>query len=129
MRRAVLETGQRGLALLFVVGEERNSAGAYHAATQGRGSRYLINGEPTENRLALGSKGALRFELTASGRMAHSAYPELGESAVLKLLDALARLRELPLPSDEVLGACTMNIGVLSGGRARTSFRTKHRQR
>lgn len=114
----LLRAGRRGFALLFVVGEERNSVGAYHAARHGRGSRFLINGEPTGNRLALGSKGALRFELKAEGRMAHSAYPELGESAILKLLDALQRLRGLALPHHPVLGPCTMNIGVLSGGRA-----------
>lgn len=114
----LLEEGVRGFALLFVVGEEKNSAGAFHAARHGRGSRYLINGEPTENRLAVGSKGALRYELRASGRMAHSAYPELGESAIEKLLDALARVRAIPLPRDPVLGACTLNIGQISGGRA-----------
>ena len=64
------------------------------------GSKYLINGEPTENQLALGSKGALRFEIVARGRMAHSAYPELGESAIEKLLNALERIRKLPLPVD-----------------------------
>lgn len=114
----LLNAGITNLALLFVVGEERNSAGAYFAATKGNGSRFLINGEPTENRLALGSKGALRYELTAHGRMAHSAYPDLGESAILKLLDALENLRALPLPHDNLLGPCTMNIGILAGGRA-----------
>ena len=73
-----------------------------------KGARYLINGEPTENKLALGSKGALRFELIASGRMAHSAYPELGESAIEKLLDALEEIRRVPLPVDEILGACLL---------------------
>src|ERR1043165_5001380 len=73
----LLAEGGRGFALLFVVGEERNSAGAYFAAQHPRGSKYLINGEPTENKLALGSKGALRYEIEAHGRMAHSAYPEL----------------------------------------------------
>ena len=86
---ALLEAGESGFGLLFVVGEEKNSAGAYHAATTPRGSRYLVNGEPTENKLALGSKGALRYELVATGRMAHSAYPELGDSAIHKLLEAL----------------------------------------
>jgi acetylornithine deacetylase len=115
---ALLEEGVRGVAMLLVVGEERNSAGAYMASRHPRGSRYLINGEPTENKLALGSKGALRFELTAEGRMAHSAYPHLGDSAILKLLDALERIRRIPLPVDEVLGASTINIGTISGGRA-----------
>ncbi|MBI3681066.1 MAG: M20/M25/M40 family metallo-hydrolase, partial [Acidobacteria bacterium] len=114
----LLEEGVRNLALLFVVGEERNSAGAYFAAKNPRGSRYLINGEPTENQLALGSKGALRLEIETSGRMAHSAYPELGESAIDKLLDILADLRRMPLPVDPVLGPGTLNIGTISGGRA-----------
>lgn len=108
----------KNFALLFVAGEERNSAGAMAAARAPRGSRYLINGEPTENKLALASKGTLRLELIARGRMAHSAYPELGESAIEKLLDALEAIRRVPLPKDELLGASTLNIGTLSGGRA-----------
>jgi len=115
---ALLEQGVRGIALLFVVGEERNSAGAYEAARHPRGSRFLINGEPTSNRLALGSKGALRYEISASGRMAHSAYPELGESAIEKLLDALAAVRKIALPEDKILGPSTLNIGTIGGGRA-----------
>jgi len=115
---ALLEAGGRNFALLFVVGEERNSAGAYRAAREPRGSRFLINGEPTENKLAVGSKGALRYEMVAEGRMAHSAYPELGESAIDKLLDALERIRRIELPVDDLLGPSTLNIGTLSGGRA-----------
>ena len=95
----LLGGGVRDFALLFVVGEERNSAGAYHAAANLRGSKYLVNGEPTENQLAIGSKGALRYELVAHGMMAHSAYPELGESAIEKLLDVLESIRRIPLPS------------------------------
>lgn len=115
---ALVKDGGRGIALLFVVGEERNSAGAYAAARDPRGSRFLINGEPTENKLALGSKGALRYELVARGRMAHSAYPQLGESAIEKLLDALERVRRIPMPSDATLGDSTLNIGTIQGGRA-----------
>ncbi len=114
----LLDAGDRDFALLFVVGEERNSAGAYFAAKHPRGSRYIINGEPTENKLALGSKGALRFEIIAGGKMAHSAYPELGESAIGKLLDALEKIRRIKLPVDAVLGASTLNIGTITGGRA-----------
>lgn len=114
----VLSEGARGLALLFVVGEERNSAGAYFAAKHSRGSKYLINGEPTENQLALGSKGAMRLEIEASGRMSHSAYPELGDSAINKLLDVLQDVRALQFPVDPVLGDSTVNIGTISGGRA-----------
>jgi acetylornithine deacetylase len=116
--RSLLAEGVRNFALLFVVGEEKDSAGAYQASRQGIGSRFLINGEPTGNKMALGSKGALRYELAASGRMAHSAYPELGESAIEKLLDVLERVRRIPLPRNEILGPCTLNIGLIQGGRA-----------
>jgi acetylornithine deacetylase len=105
-------------ALLFVVGEERDSQGATVANQQAPGSRFLINGEPTDNRIAIASKGALRVELTARGRMAHSAYPELGVSAIDKLLDALHRLRLMELPADPEIGRCTVNIGILEGGEA-----------
>ena len=114
----LLGEGVKNFALLFVVGEERNSAGAAVAARAPRGSKYLVNGEPTENKLALASKGVLRFEITARGKMAHSAYPELGESAIEALLDALEAIRKIPLPEDALLGKCTMNIGTISGGRA-----------
>lgn len=114
----LLSEGVKNFGLLFVAGEERDSAGARAAATSPRGSRFLVNGEPTENKLALASKGALRFEALAAGRMAHSAYPELGESAIEKLLDALDAVRKIPLPRDPQLGASTMNIGTISGGRA-----------
>ena len=114
----LLAGGTRNFALLFVVGEERNSAGAAVAARAPRGSRYLVDGEPTGNKLVLASKGALRLELTAQGRMAHSAYPELGESAIEKLLDALEAIRRVSLPRDALLGPCTMNIGTLTAGRA-----------
>jgi len=114
----LLESGARNFGLLFVVGEERNSAGAYAAAETPRGSRFLINGEPTENKLALATKGIIRFEVEAHGKLAHSAYPELGESAIEKLLDALQEVRKMRLPQDPLLGRSTVNIGVISGGRA-----------
>jgi acetylornithine deacetylase len=106
------------VGLLFVVGEERDSLGADVANEHASGSRFLVNGEPTENRIALASKGTLRVEITAQGRMAHSAYPDLGVSAIDKLIAALTRLRAMPLPSDPVVGACTLNIGLIEGGRA-----------
>src|SRR6266567_2227788 len=106
------------VGLLFLVGEERDSRGAKVANQQANGCRFLINGEPTENRVAIASKGSLRVQLTAIGRMAHSAYPELGESAIDKLIEALHRLRAMPLPSDPEIGPCTLNVGVLEGGRA-----------
>jgi acetylornithine deacetylase len=114
----LLADGNRDFALLFVVGEERNSAGAKAASAHPRGSRFLINGEPTENRLALGSKGALRYEIIARGVLAHSAYPELGHSAIHTLLDVLHRIREIRLPEDTLLGKSTLNVGTISGGRA-----------
>jgi len=106
------------VGLLFVVGEERDSQGAKVANQQAPGCKFLVNGEPTENRMALASKGTLRIELTASGRMAHSAYPELGESAIDKLLVALTRLRAMKLPTLDGIGPCTFNIGLIQGGRA-----------
>lgn len=106
------------VGLLFLVGEERDSLGAKVANQQPNSCKFLINGEPTENRIATASKGALRVELTATGRMAHSAYPELGESAIDKLVEALHRLRAMKLPSDPEVGPCTLNIGTINGGRA-----------
>ncbi len=115
---SLLAGAVRNFALLFVVGEERNSVGARKAAEAARGSKFLINGEPTENQLAIGTKGALRYELMAQGKLAHSAYPELGHSAIHSLLDALAEIRAMELPMDKVLGASTLNVGTISGGRA-----------
>jgi acetylornithine deacetylase len=106
------------VGLLFLVGEERDSAGAKVANERPRGSRYLINGEPTENRLALASKGCLRVELFAKGKMAHSAYPELGASAIDKLLGALHDIQALDLPVVDGIGDTTLNVGLISGGRA-----------
>jgi acetylornithine deacetylase len=106
------------VGLLFVSGEERDSAGANVANEQARGSRYLINGEPTDNRLALASKGALRCIFRATGTMAHSAYPELGESAVHKLVLAMGKLLALELPVAEDVGPCTLNVGLIRGGHA-----------
>ncbi len=106
------------IGLLFVSGEERDSAGAILANESPRGSRFLVNGEPTDNRLALASKGALRTVLRASGKMAHSAYPELGESAIHKLVRVMARLLEMELPVTEDVGPSTLNIGLIHGGRA-----------
>src|SRR5437016_7551542 len=91
---------------------------AQTANQQANGCKFLINGEPTENRVATASKGALRVELTARGRMAHSAYPELGESAIDKLLEALSGLRAMRLPEAEGIGSTTLNIGLIEGGRA-----------
>jgi acetylornithine deacetylase len=113
-----LKQGGIYIGLLFLVGEERDSAGAKVANQQKNSCRFLINGEPTENRIAIASKGSLRAQVTATGRMAHSAYPELGESAIDNLVEVLHRLRAMKLPSDPDIGPCTMNIGVIEGGRA-----------
>src|SRR6185503_282191 len=115
---ALIETNVNDFGLLFVVGEEAGSPGARAANSIPNRSRYLINGEPTEAKLALGSKGALRAFLRVRGRAAHSAYPERGESAIDKLLDVLNDLRHAELPSEETLGATTLNIGVIKGGVA-----------
>ncbi len=106
------------VGLLFLVGEERDSLGAKVANQNPPGSRFLVNGEPTENRIALASKGALRVEVVAHGKMAHSAYPELGDSAINKLVAALQSLLAMKLPETEGIGPCTLNIGLIEGGRA-----------
>lgn len=114
----VLRTAGLRVGLLFVSGEERDSAGAKVANESPKGSRYLINGEPTDNRLALASKGSLRAVFRATGKMAHSAYPELGDSAVHKLVEVLGRLLKLELPVTEDVGPSTLNIGQVHGGHA-----------
>jgi acetylornithine deacetylase len=113
-----LRAQAKHVGLLFLVGEERDSLGAKVANGRRPGCQFLINGEPTENRVAIASKGALRLELIAQGRMAHSAYPELGESAIDKLLEALLRVRKIELPTNPEIGPCTLNIGIIEGGRA-----------
>jgi acetylornithine deacetylase len=107
------------VGLLFLVGEETNSIGALQANQHPIGARFMINGEPTDNRLAVASKGSLHVVLTARGKMAHSAYPELGESAIDKLIEALYRLHAMKLPETADVGPCTKNVGTIEGGRAR----------
>ena len=113
-----LRERERPIALLFVVGEEITHDGA-HAANENAGtSRVIIDGEPTEGKLALGTKGAMRATIRTSGVAAHSAYPELGDSAIAKLVTLLGELPHLELPHDELLGATTINVGQISGGVA-----------
>jgi acetylornithine deacetylase len=114
----LLRAGGVKAGLLFLVGEERDSSGALVANQYPKGSRFLINGEPTDNRVAVASKGALRAVIRAYGRMAHSAYPELGESAIEKLIRALDRVLAIELPAVEDVGPSTLNIGVIKGGHA-----------
>jgi acetylornithine deacetylase len=111
-------SGERRIGLLFLVGEENGSDGARVAAALEPRGRFLINGEPTENRLSIGQKGSIRVDLHATGRAAHSAYPEEGESAIAALLDTVERIRRMPLPSDPLLGPSTLNVGIIHGGVA-----------
>jgi acetylornithine deacetylase/succinyl-diaminopimelate desuccinylase-like protein len=113
-----LRAGGVKAGMLFVVGEERDSKGAEIANLQPKGNRYLINGEPTDNRLGIASKGVLRGAVRATGKMAHSAYPELGDSAIHKLVQALHNVLEIGLPSEPGIGASNLNIGLIDGGRA-----------
>jgi acetylornithine deacetylase len=111
-------SGEKRVGLVFVAGEERGSDGARAANTIASGSRYLINGEPTDLRLGAATRGCFRVRLIATGRAAHSAYPELGESAIEKLLDCLVALRGAPWPSDPLMGATHYTIGLINGGVA-----------
>lgn len=110
--------GRRDVALLFLVGEERGSDGARLANTRPPGSRFLINGEPTGNRLARATRGLYRARLHATGRAAHTSQPELGESAIEKLVDVIVALRGVEWPSDPDLGTTTYTVGMIDGGVA-----------
>jgi len=110
--------GERRVGMLFVVGEERGSDGAALANANPHGSRFLVNGEPTDSRLASATRGILRVKLIAKGRAAHSAAPQEGESAIEKLVDALVELRGLSLPSDPALGDTFYTVGLIDGGVA-----------
>lgn len=110
--------GETRVGLLFVAGEERGSDGAKAANTISPGCRYLINGEPTDNRLGMATRGAYRVRLKAQGRAAHSSQPELGVSAIDKLLDALVKARNIAWPSDPVLGTTFHTVGLVKGGVA-----------
>ncbi len=110
--------GERRVGLLFVAGEERGSDGAAAANLLPTASRFLINGEPTDNRLAIATRGVVRVRLNATGRAAHSSTPERGISAIDRLLDALMQLRSLELPHDDLLGTTHYTIGLIEGGVA-----------
>jgi acetylornithine deacetylase len=114
----LLQKGTTGFAVLLVIGEETDSIGAKTANQLEVNSDFIIVGEPTENRLGRGHKGIVAFEMSAQGKAAHSAYPELGDSALDKLLNSLERIRRLELPDDAILGSSSLNIGYLQGGVA-----------
>lgn len=112
-------SGETRVGLLFVVGEERGSDGARIANEAANGStRFLIDGEPTDNRLGLATRGILRLKLRTTGRASHSSFPELGESAIDKLIDALVMLRTIEFPADPVLGRTHYTVGLIAGGVA-----------
>jgi acetylornithine deacetylase len=110
--------GERRIGLLFLVGEENGSDGAHAAGDLEPRGRFIINGEPTENRLSIGQKGSLRVDLEATGKAAHSAYPDEGVSATAALLDTIERIRRMPLATDPLLGPSTLNVGLIGGGVA-----------
>jgi acetylornithine deacetylase len=114
----LVQSGENRIDLLLVVGEEQGSDGARAANNLSAKSRFLVNGEPTESKLASGAKGSLRVTVRTRGREAHSAYSQLGESAIEPLLQLLPTVHQLPLPSDPVLGETTVNIGTIRGGTA-----------
>ena len=109
-------SGEERVDLLLVVGEEKGSDGARAANHLPATARFLVNGEPTESKLATGAKGSLRVTVRTRGREAHSAYPHLGQNAIEPLLRLLPTIHDVDLPSDPALGATTVNIGVIRGG-------------
>jgi acetylornithine deacetylase len=111
------DEGHKDFGMLYVVGEEDGSDGALEANKLSNQNKFLINGEPTESKQAIATKGALRLVIEASGRTAHAAYPEFGESAIEKLIDILNEIRNADWPNDPMLGATTYNIGTITGGR------------
>ena len=110
--------GERRIGLLFLVGEETASDGAAAAAALEPKGRFIVNGEPTDNRLVIAAKGALHVELHSTGLAAHSAYPREGRSAILPLIDTISRIRRMPVPFDPSLGETTINVGMIRGGVA-----------
>ncbi len=120
--QGLVDEGEERVDLLFVVGEELRSDGARAAASLPATSRWLVNGEPTESKLVSASKGSLRMILRTRGQEAHSAYPELGSSAVQAMVALLAEIQSLRLPTDPELGATTMNVGTIRGGSAANVF-------
>ena len=112
------KAGRSDVGLLFVAGEERGSDGAKAANTWPTKSQFLVNGEPTDNRLGIATKGVYRARLTATGRAAHSSQPELGESAIDKIVDALVAVRHVTGPTDPLLGSTNYSVGLISGGVA-----------
>ena len=112
----LVKSGEERIDLLFVVGEEMGSDGARAANNLAATSKFLVNGEPTESKLAIGAKGSLRVTVRTKGREAHSAYPHLGQSAIEPMLALLPTLKDLNLPTDPELGDTTVNVGVIRGG-------------
>ncbi|MEX2325703.1 MAG: M20/M25/M40 family metallo-hydrolase [Gemmatimonadaceae bacterium] len=112
----LVTSGENRVQLLFVVGEEKGSDGARAANNLPATSSFLINGEPTESKLASGAKGSLRVFVRTRGKEAHAAYPHLGQSAIDPMLELLPKVKKLKLPSDPVLGEASVNIGVIRGG-------------
>jgi acetylornithine deacetylase len=110
--------GETRVGLVFVAGEERGSDGAMAANTIASPSKFLINGEPTDNRLGVATRGVFRVRLRTRGRAAHSGYPELGESAIEKLIDVLVALRTARWPADDLLGTTHYSVGLINGGLA-----------
>lgn len=112
--------GIEDIGLLYTVEEEASSTGARAANDHSLAAEceYMINGEPTDNDLAIGSKGSFRLKIKTTGKAAHSAYPEIGDSAIETLLDILEDVRHTKFPNDEFFGDTTVNIGIIEGGVA-----------
>ena len=120
--RRVRDAGIEGVGFLLVVGEEVDHRGAKEATALQLDVDRIILCEPTQNRVVTAQKGMVRCTLRTRGVAGHSAFPDDGESAVGPLLDALEAIRGHDWPTDELLGATTVNIGVIDAGVAANVF-------
>jgi acetylornithine deacetylase len=68
--------------------------------------------------MARAQKGILRARIRTTGRAGHSGYPEIGPSAIDRLVEALVGLRRSSWPVDPKRGLTTLNVGVIRGGVA-----------
>jgi len=120
---AFAKVGLRG-TLIFsaVVDEEQAESGTRRMLESGIKSDFAVVGEPTNLRVASASKGDVYYEITTTGRSAHSSTPGLGTNAISKMADIIEAInglsKELEAKKHELLGFPTHSVGTIEGGTA-----------